>query len=581
MLFPYLIKVSFLLGVLTLCYRWLIQFETFSKMNRLLLIFNVAAAWSIPLLPLPDWGPVAVQKEFHQSVPGIVNAVPLISDKVTPVNISKSFQQVQRSSELMVTDILMLIYLSVVLYMTLLLLYQIFGLFLVLLKQPSKKLDTDITLIFNRNTVSPFSFFKWIVLNPDKHCSAELQHILAHETEHARQLHSLDLLLAEIQRIVLWFNPFAWSHRKLVQGNLEFLADRAVLKNGVEKKQYQFSLLKVALQTKELPLTNSFAQSLLKKRIKMMNRKPSGVSVFGKYALLIVLLYVSSAFVAPYQEQIIELLPEVKPVLEAVLIESKSLQQVPAPETIEKSPAVVNAQHEVDEKKMIVEPGVKTKSKWVLVKGDTLYWAISPLLKWQDINLIKEDVQNFGGHLDINRITYDPLQLFITSLAVHVTSKGASGEGSSDGKEGFNPSKGYSGFVMRGGGGLGMGQTPPAPLSLSLENDYQKALDIKNKNEVTYFEKNLTKSAGSSSGNVLLKDAFLGKRASFILEKQGIGKSDKNTLKVTELLKKAEFYINAKPASFEEINNLNLDDFISVNIIEIDNNKKYISVTKK
>lgn len=35
MLFPYLIKVSFLLAVLTLSYRWLIQYETFSKLNRL------------------------------------------------------------------------------------------------------------------------------------------------------------------------------------------------------------------------------------------------------------------------------------------------------------------------------------------------------------------------------------------------------------------------------------------------------------------------------------------------------------------------------------------------------------------
>ena len=140
MLFPYLIKVSFLLGVLTLCYRWLIQFETFSKMNRLLLIFNVAAAWSLPLLPLPDWGPVAVQKEFHQSVPGIINAVPVIVDKITPANIPGPFQQLQESSELMVSDILLLIYLSVVVYMIFHLLYQLFEIFIssILRGEPSR-----------------------------------------------------------------------------------------------------------------------------------------------------------------------------------------------------------------------------------------------------------------------------------------------------------------------------------------------------------------------------------------------------------------------------------------------------------
>ena len=127
-----------------------------------------------------------------------------------------------------------------------------------------------------------------------------------------------------------------------------------------------------------------------------------------------------------------------------------------------------------------------------------------------------------------------------------------------------------------------MGQSPPAPLSFALGNDYQKALAIQKENEITYFEENLTKSAaGSSTGQVLMKKALSGKSGSFILEKQGIGKSDKNTLKVTEILKDAEFYINAKPSSFEELNSLNFDDFVSVKIVEIDQNKKYISVRKK
>jgi hypothetical protein len=47
MLFPYLMKVSLLLAILTLGYRWLIQFETFSKLNRALLWLNVVAAWSL------------------------------------------------------------------------------------------------------------------------------------------------------------------------------------------------------------------------------------------------------------------------------------------------------------------------------------------------------------------------------------------------------------------------------------------------------------------------------------------------------------------------------------------------------
>lgn len=38
MLFPYLLKVSLLLAVATLCYRWMVQFESYSRLNRALLL---------------------------------------------------------------------------------------------------------------------------------------------------------------------------------------------------------------------------------------------------------------------------------------------------------------------------------------------------------------------------------------------------------------------------------------------------------------------------------------------------------------------------------------------------------------
>lgn len=83
MLLPYLLKVSLLLAVLTLAYRWLIQFETFSKVNRVLLWLNVAAAWTLPLIPLASWGPTEVQHEFHQTLPIIALAIPVASTNIS------------------------------------------------------------------------------------------------------------------------------------------------------------------------------------------------------------------------------------------------------------------------------------------------------------------------------------------------------------------------------------------------------------------------------------------------------------------------------------------------------------------
>lgn len=587
MLITYLLKVSLLLAVLTLGYRWLIQFETFSKINRALLWLNVVAAWSLPFLPLPNWGPVTVQQEFHHRIPEIVKAAPVIQEKIVQAGFPVSTVPNLQSTNWHWMDWIWALYLLGVIVLTARLLFQIGKLLFALWKLPSERLENGIILIRNADTSAPYSFFRWIICNPEKHAPEEIDHILAHETEHVHQWHSLDLLLAATQRILLWFNPVSWFHQQLVQENLEYLADRAVLENGFHKKQYQFSLLKAVMQQHELPLTNSFAQSLLKKRIKMMNRKPSAIWVLGKYGALIALIYLSSAFVAPYQQQIISLAPSAtKPILKALLAENTRLTSSVS-EMESKEIAITQKEISKIELPVIEEENQKdsigvSTSKCVLIKNDTLYWAISALATWDDINRMKEDVKNFGGEININAIAYDPLQLFITSIAVHVKAKGSSGQGnSSEGeKEGiFKPIKGYSGFVAKGG--LGMGQLPPAPLRTSLEKEYQQALAYQKQNEVNFFEYNFTKKLGGISTTGLSRELLEGANAERISKGTGIGKSENNTLKVSESLKNAEFYLNTKPATFEEINTLPFEKFEKARIIEDGNKKKYIIIHAK
>ena len=58
--------------------------------------------------------------------------------------------------------------------------------------------------------ITPFSFFKWIFINPLLHTHSETAEILAHEQTHARQWHSVDVFIGQIQTILCWFNPAAW-----------------------------------------------------------------------------------------------------------------------------------------------------------------------------------------------------------------------------------------------------------------------------------------------------------------------------------------------------------------------------------
>lgn len=585
MLIPYLIKVSLVLAVLTLAYRWLIQFETFSKLNRLLLWLNVAAAWTLPLISLPSWGPVEVQNEFHHSIPKVVGKLPVLTRPITEIQ-SEPFQsQGTVATHMTVVDWITATYFTGMIILAAYFLLQIGRLFLTVVKGNAER-HADGTSIVHVSGSSPYSFFKWIVLDPAMHSDLELRNIIAHETEHARQWHSADLLLAEIQRICLWFNPFSWIHQKLVQENLEYLADRAVLDNGFEKKQYQYNLLNAAMHAQELPLTNSFAQSLLKKRIKMMNRKPSHYLVWSKYVALLALIYVSSAFVAPYREGIVELAPKVirplvKPLVGEVIVEESAKKDlieglddqygVPAV-----TPEETVAPKAIDTIQVVQDSGPKVKG--ILVRNDTLYWAITPLMTWDEINQMKPELQKFGYDMIINKLQYDPLQNFITSISVHIKGQGSMGEGD-EGEDGTTPMKGYSGFVRKGG--LGIGQSPPAPLQLEMEKDYQSALAIMKEKEVDFFEKKIFGSIGPNSGGSVEDGFFDGKRNKGLLEREGFGRSEQNTLQFTDKHANSEFYINTNRSTREEVSKLPIDKIKKISYRENNQHKTYFIIHTK
>src|SRR5690606_34593207 len=90
--------------------------------------------------------------------------------------------------------------------------------------------------------VSPFTFWRNIYLNIHQHDARELAEIFSHEQVHANELHTVDVLLAELCRVCCWFNPGAWLIRRAIHENLEYITDRNVLQQGVDKKAYQYHL---------------------------------------------------------------------------------------------------------------------------------------------------------------------------------------------------------------------------------------------------------------------------------------------------------------------------------------------------
>jgi len=139
-----------------------------------------------------------------------------------------------------------------------------------------------------KEKAEPFSFLKWICIHPHSYNKDELEEILLHEHTHAREYHSLDVLLIQTIIIFNWFNPFAWLLRNEIKINHEYLADRKVINAGFCKKSYQYHLIGFThKQTFSSVLFNSFSVLPLKNRLKMLNRRATPGFMVYKYLLLV------------------------------------------------------------------------------------------------------------------------------------------------------------------------------------------------------------------------------------------------------------------------------------------------------
>nr|WP_299384598.1 M56 family metallopeptidase [Allomuricauda sp.] len=135
--------------------------------------------------------------------------------------------------------------------------------------------------------ISPFSFFRYIFYHKGTFDQKELQSVITHEKVHARQYHSVDILIMELILIACWFNPFVWWYRNCVKQNLEFLADAESCAEGEGKKFYQYLMLKQVLGPHRIALANPFYNSMIKKRIVMLNQNHSNKNRMLKMLLIL------------------------------------------------------------------------------------------------------------------------------------------------------------------------------------------------------------------------------------------------------------------------------------------------------
>jgi hypothetical protein len=146
-------------------------------------------------------------------------------------------------------------------------------------------------------TDAAFSFFNTIFLG-ENISEENKNNIIAHEKIHIEQKHSADLLFFEMLRIFFWFNPMVYLFQNRMATLHEFIADEKVTAEK-NKKQYYQNLLSEVFQTEKISFINTFFnQSLIKKRISMLQKSKSKKTAQLKYLLLLPAIFTMLIYTA-------------------------------------------------------------------------------------------------------------------------------------------------------------------------------------------------------------------------------------------------------------------------------------------
>jgi hypothetical protein len=263
-LFVYILKLSISLAVVYLFYHFALRKLTFYSWNRWYLLGYSFLSFFIAIL---DITPLFRNGLLHYTK--TMQLVPIIDFYNGEIAAGESAVALGQSGWNNWSWCLLIVTTgAVVLSMRLIIQYFSF----LHIRSKAQLLSEHETRIYHVEAdIIPFSFGNSIFINKQLHSLDELQEIVRHEFVHVKQKHSIDILWSELLCIACWYNPFSWLLKRSIRQNLEFIADNKVLESGMNKKEYQYLLLKV-IGNNHFSIASKFNFSSLKKRIAMMNK---------------------------------------------------------------------------------------------------------------------------------------------------------------------------------------------------------------------------------------------------------------------------------------------------------------------
>lgn len=253
-------KVALLLSAFLCFYMLLMRKETWFALRRTFLLLSASLSLTLPFCVLT----------FHKEETIVMSQFP---NDIIP-STSEVAENGWSSVSILYTIAGTIILAGAALILAKLI-ADLFKLRKLLRKSEKRHMQNGTVLAISNEDIRPFSFFHYVVIS-----SAESKEIspalLAHEYEHIRRFHTIDLIFAELYLILQWFNPMAWLLRKELKLVHEFEADSYAMHQSGACGTYMRLLMRKASCYHHFSLVNTFShKGFLRRRFMMMSSSPS------------------------------------------------------------------------------------------------------------------------------------------------------------------------------------------------------------------------------------------------------------------------------------------------------------------
>ncbi|TDO24440.1 M56 family metallopeptidase [Pedobacter duraquae] len=252
----YLLEANLYLVVFYTFYRLFLQKETFYTLNRYYLLLTTVLAFGMPMIQIGYlftlFGfPAQNMQAYPETAAEMVGKIDYLSPEF----------------------LLPLTYLAIAAVLFTALATRIIRI-LVFANTAKRKEYSKMHYLELEGEQTAFSFFGLLFINPN---IPEKEAVIRHELVHIQQKHSIDVLFFELVQIAGWFNPVTYLYKKDIKLIHEYIADDLTTRAAIPKHEYAMLLIQHSFGAPSNSLTNQiFNQSVLKKRINMLNKQKSG-----------------------------------------------------------------------------------------------------------------------------------------------------------------------------------------------------------------------------------------------------------------------------------------------------------------